>query len=328
MEKTIAGNIVLEYLNKYPTMPSLTLSRLILQCEPESFSSIENIRSSVRYYRKSTGKKNGNKIKDDRLARIWQEAKFNLPEGRIELRNPYELPKVNNRILLLYDVHVPFYDDKAYRAAVEWGVEHKVNTVVFGGDFVDFYEHSDFQKDPRVVDLWGSVADAYEVMAWTRDRLPNAKFYYMIGNHEYRLERGFMRKYPEMFVLTDYTLDDVTKFSDFDVTYLKHRQLLKIGDMFGGHGDEFGRGGITVNPARTFSLKAKTSFFGGHSHRTSEHTARGIDTIIDCYSIGCLCELNPAYWPYNEWNHGFAYIHVEDSEVKFFNAKIENGKVK
>ena len=49
---TMSGEIVLDYLSKYPQwMPSNTLASLILKENSNHFSDKENIRYLIRYYR-------------------------------------------------------------------------------------------------------------------------------------------------------------------------------------------------------------------------------------------------------------------------------------
>ena len=56
-------NIVFSYLEKYPNLPALTLSKLIYKENSNVFKSIENIRGYIRVYRKSP-KNNNVKNKD------------------------------------------------------------------------------------------------------------------------------------------------------------------------------------------------------------------------------------------------------------------------
>ena len=53
---TMSGQIVLDYLAKYPAwMPSNTLATLILKENKNHFTDKENVRYLVRYYRGKTG---------------------------------------------------------------------------------------------------------------------------------------------------------------------------------------------------------------------------------------------------------------------------------
>ena len=77
-------------------------------------------------------------------------------------------------------------------------------------------------------------------------------------------------------------------------------------------------------------LKAKTSCFQGHNHQTSEHTEPTLTgKMVTTWSLGCLCELHPAYMPLNRWNHGFAIVDLgaNKDDFEFRNKRIFNGKI-
>ncbi len=67
----------------------------------------------------------------------------------------------------------------------------------------------------------------------------------------------------------------------------------------------------------------------GHFHQTSEHHE---PTIIGhpqaAWSVGCACDLNPYWKPFNKWNHGFALVRLyKDSTFEVRNLRILDGKV-
>lgn len=322
----IAGKITFEYLEKYgDSMMKMTLARLMYKENPEVFASVDDARFRIRYYTGSAGDKNRRKMTELRFINACQ------PQSQMTVREDFILPRVNNNCLLLPDVHVPYHDVHAVDAALKFGIDKGVNTVIIAGDFMDFYNLSKFQKDPRERDLRYELDSGYEMMLYIANRLPNAKIYFLPGNHEIRLESYLRLKAPELLGaepgLCD--LDFYLKFSDFGATYLRNSQVIQAGKLFIGHGHEFRGGSGGVNPARTFFLRTYSNFIGGHFHQTSEQTNTRLDGSIDaCWSMGCLCGLTPDYMPYNKWNHGFAHLRTqEDGSFKVFNARIYNGKV-
>lgn len=58
--RTFAGILVLEYLEKWPDLPTLTLAKLIYNDKDnyKVFNSIEHARDIIRYYRGLRGDKN------------------------------------------------------------------------------------------------------------------------------------------------------------------------------------------------------------------------------------------------------------------------------
>jgi hypothetical protein len=66
----------------------------------------------------------------------------------------------------------------------------------------------------------------------------------------------------------------------------------------------------------------------GHNHQTSEHTESNMNgEITTTWSLGCLCELHPAYLPINKWNWGMALIDIDGQNFEVRNKRIHNGKV-
>jgi predicted phosphodiesterase len=325
-KQTIGGEIVVEYLERYGNeLMKLTLAKLIYQENPEAFASVDAVRNVIRYYCGSTGAVHIGKLQDKRFVGACQ------PTSQAKPREDFMLPKVNNNCLLMSDIHVPYHDESAVDAALDWAKSHGVNTIILNGDFMDFYVLSRFAKDPRERDLSFELAAGYEMMYYIANRMPKAKIYFLPGNHEFRLESYLRSKAPELLGaepgLAD--LEFYLKFSDFGVTYLKSSQLIRAGKLFIGHGDNFNGGAGGVNPSRTFTLRTGGNFIGGHFHRTSEDSNTNINGQTNaCWSMGCLCGMWPEYAKYNKWNQGFANVRLgDDGAFRVFNARIFNGKV-
>lgn len=322
----VQGQIVLGYMDKYPNLMKMTLARLIYKEHPEVFSSVDTVRTSIRYYSGSSGMKRLDQLERGGNSRTHQNR---MPDSDKEEREDFVLPKVCTNCLIFSDVHIPYQDNDAIEAMITWAIEKRVNTVIMAGDIMDFYGLSTFVKDPRQRSLQYEIDAGYEFISYLRSRLPRATIYYLPGNHEYRYERYLRIKAPELLGVTDFRLDDLLHFADFDVHYLRHSQLIRAGRLFIGHGDEFNVRSNPVSPARTFGLKGKVNFIGGHFHVRSEASwRRADDTEESCWSLGCLCGLSPEYRPYNEWTHGFAHVRIDDDGgFRVFNALIRNGKV-
>ena len=313
------GDIVKEYLDKFAELPSLTLARTIYKRHPEAFKDVEDARQVIRYYRGSKGSENRKKQEGSKyLTEHAEEFRkfFGLVEGEREIDyKPYILPKANNRILILSDIHLPYHDREAVCDALNYGKEKKVNTIILNGDILDFYQASYFVKDPRNRDLQYEVDVAIDFFQGLRDNFPNALIVYKIGNHEERYEKYLMQKAPELLNLDVWDIESVLRLHECNIQLVKDKRVIKVGELNIIHGHEITRGTSSpVNPARTFFLKAKTNVIGGHLHRTSEHISKDLDdSIIGAWSTGCLCDLHPKYAPQNEWNHGYAYVSVNDN---------------
>jgi len=324
-ERSIKGKIAVEYLERFPRALTHTLARKIAEENPAVFLNSEDARGTLRYYRGTSGKALRKDLKDTKFKDIWGEV--TLPDGINEPREDFVMPKAQNEILILGDVHVPYHDEKALKMTIEWAKPRNINTVIINGDFMDYYRLSSFMQDPRQIDFRSELDMGYEVMYWLKDQLPNAVFYFMPGNHEYRYERYLTIQAPRLIDTDEWHMDILLRFGELGIQYLEYKQLININGLFVGHGDEIKKGGSGVNPARGFFLKAKTNYIGGHFHQTSSHSAKSLEGNIRCWSMGCLCGLTPKYMPYNNWNHGFARVRQSDNGFDVFNAEITKGRI-
>jgi hypothetical protein len=212
---------------------------------------------------------------------------------------------------------------------MEWGIAHKPDAVLLNGDTLDFYAISDHEKDPRKVRWHEELEAGRTLLRMVRKAFPNVPVYFKEGNHEYRMERHLMKHAPVLIGMSEFELPTLMRMGEVGVEYIRNKRLIYAGELTIGHGDEW-RGSGGVNPARWAGLKAKESILIGHFHRTSEHIDRTIRGSVRGYwSMGCLCELQPAYLPYNDWSHGFALVHLSpDGSFEVDNRKIIKGEVR
>ena len=104
---------------------------------------------------------------------------------------------------------------------------------------------------------------------------------------------------------------------------------MKAGDLNIIHGHEFGGSVFSpVNIARGLFLRGKVSAMQGHNHQSSEHSESNMNgELTTTWSLGCLCELHPAYLPINKWNHGFAIVDIDGQNFEVRNKRIHKGKI-
>jgi hypothetical protein len=61
---SIKGQLVIDYIKKFPNTPNLTLAKKIYKENSKLFIDVENVRSIIRTYTGNTGKNNAKKVKD------------------------------------------------------------------------------------------------------------------------------------------------------------------------------------------------------------------------------------------------------------------------
>lgn len=235
------------------------------------------------------------------------------------------------RTLFLCDLHIPYHDGQALRAALRYGQMWGPERIVLNGDIADFFSVSFWEKDPRKRNLSKEIKDVRQFLEVLRKMFPKAEIIFKPGNHEERWERYLSVKAPELLGMSEFQLENVLHFEKHRIKMVGNRQPMRIGDhLHVIHGHEFERQsiGVPVNAARKFYMQGKVIAIGGHLHHTSEHVEKGMDgKVVSCWSMGCLADLHPDYAPLNKWNHGFATVEFHRDQFRVDNIKIIKGKV-
>lgn len=334
MGKELIKEICIKYLKKYPDKPILTIAKLIYKDHPGYFDSVEAVRTKLRYYTGLKGKEQ-RAVTQRNNPEVVREISYrynpfdDIPKSYKAEAEFYDLPVSCKRILLLSDVHLPYHDEDALRAAINKGVEEQVDTVILNGDILDFMFLSSFEKDPTKPKMKEEISYGKWFVKAIRETFPKANIYYKIGNHEVRLERWLKLKAPEWLGTDEFQLSVLLDMPKHHVQLIEKNTIIRAGNLFILHGHEY-KGSGTVNPARNLYLKAKSSAICGHFHRKSEYLTKDIgEQVHGAWTTGCLCELNPEYMPKgNDWVHGCAIIDCHpDKSFAVRNYTIINGKI-
>lgn len=235
-----------------------------------------------------------------------------------------------DRVLCLYDIHVPYHDLKALHCAINEGVKRKCDTIFLGGDCVDAYELSRFEKDKKKRSWKEEIQLTKQFFSFLRFKFPKAKIYYLYGNHDLRYLSYIRKNASALDGITAFdfcNLFDFEKFGIIEIHPLAHAKYKGLSLV---HGHEWGGSVFSpVNVARGLYMRAKASAICGHSHQTSEHTEKDINgKITTCWSVGCLSEIRPDYSKFAKYNHGFAIVEGRGKEkYHVTNYRIENGEI-
>ena len=256
-------------------------------------------------------------------------AKAELPESWAEDYPPFKIDNAG-RALLLFDVHIPFHVKGAVEAAVEAGQHEAVNTVVLGGDALDFHQVSRYDHDGSKLTYQQEIESGKQFLAYLRDRFPKARIVFKEGNHEERLAKYILSRAPALFGLEDCTLASLLGLAGLGIEHVGDQRVIHLGKLRVIHGHEYG-GGVSapVSAARWLMLRARKPAVMGHLHQTSEQIENDIDNNqLAAWSVGCLCGLNPKYRRLSSrWNHGCAIANVaKDGTFEMRNMRVMNGK--
>lgn len=312
-QQTKVGELACNLIDEYPTAGSLTLAKRLHRDYPEYFESVENARSAIRYIRGVHGIKTRKCLTDiSRVKDIDQvlRDKFNLPEPAVMKREPYVIPKANDKIIVFGDAHFPYQNNAGLYKAIEYGIHKGVNCFVLNGDMIDMYQISRFAKDGRKPGVEYDIELFYQFLIDLRATFPNALIVWKFGNHEERWDTYLKINAPLLNMIGTNGIEDHIPVNELNVVVVKDKRRIVCGDLNIMHGHEFGGGVGNVNPARTMSLKAKANVLVNHFHRSSSHKETDLNgNTTRYYSLGSMCAPQD-YMPYGNMDCSFAYIAV------------------
>lgn len=311
--------VVLEYLLKYRTLPSRTIAKALFERERQYFPTLDAARSCVRIYRGQQGEKMREQTREENIVeRIVIPKSESVPYVQYDLT---DFP-----IMVGSDVHLPYHSEEALDMFLNYACKIGAKTILFNGDFFDFYELSRFCKDARKRKFAEEIDMGRELL---HQISKSFKVVFKTGNHEDRYRKYLESNAPALLGLPCTELGDILQAQEYGIDMVDMKRIIKAKKLYILHGHEYVGGTVSpVNPARGIYLKAKKSTLCGHFHQASEHTESAIDgRIVTCWSVGCLCGLNPEYMPLNKWSNGFAEIQEDGDSFMVRNYRIFNGKI-
>jgi len=183
-------SLISTYLDKaeYFTKPNRELARIIKSEHPELTQNIEAIRTNIRILKGCCGKTNiaynyaGGKYYVDKND---YNKSVHFPISDSKERTPFYLP-LGVKIGCMFDIHVPFHDNRAVDACINHLLKSNVKVVLLQEVF-DFYFQSKFDKDIRKPAFVDQMEKYIDFMYELKDAFPKGtKFYYQESNHDER----------------------------------------------------------------------------------------------------------------------------------------------
>jgi predicted phosphodiesterase len=164
------------------------------------------------------------------------------------------------RILIVPDTHVPYHDRRATDLVLQVGEAWKPDRLLHNGDLGDFYEISDYVKDPtRAYDFDAEVEECRAFRAQL-DALGAKRKDITLGNHEDRLPRYLKKQAPKLF--SQVTADKLLELSANGWNVTPYEDSLRIGKVHFTHaGSSNGR----YSTARALD-EFQESVVVGHNH--------------------------------------------------------------
>jgi predicted phosphodiesterase len=228
------------------------------------------------------------------------------------------------RTALIYDVHCPYHDKEAYELAIDYltKLKPRVDQVVLGGDFVDFYAISFWKNTPRLP-FEDEIMECRQELKNLKQRFYRRPFIYLEGNHEQRLHRYCLEKAPDLAYRNG--IQDLLGLKKRRIDYISNIERMcagdspfKLGRLYVLHGHEKKVSFGAVNLARLYYLRSKVNVIAGHHHKSDYALHKKLDgTHEGAWTVGTLGKLAEPYMPINEWNWGFAYVDHDPTTGMF-----------
>lgn len=322
---SLTGNLVLEYIRKFPRTANLTLARkLVLDC-PSVYSNVEHARRTIIRTRHMLAKTDPEAVSETVID------PSRIPVSHAVQKEPYFIPAKHNRILIISDLHIPYHNVPALTTALQYGLDHKANCILINGDLLDFHHLSRFEKDIRKRRTAEEFDAALEFLKYVRKTFPRAHIVWAEGNHDARYPKFLAARALELWGDDYYTLQARLQLDKLRIEFVEDTRYIMAGKLSISHGHRIIRGIFApVNAARGVFLRTKESHLIGHTHSVSEHSEKRLHgELVTTWSTGCLCELNPDYDPFvSKAAHGFAFVDVDKTgHYRVTNKRIINGEL-
>lgn len=211
--------------------------------------------------------------------------------------------------IYISDVHLPFQDRAAWQLTLNVINELKPDLVFMGGDILDCYAVSQYDKDPsRKLTLQQDLNYAFEEFSKVRKAAgKSAEIVFLEGNHETRLTRYLSSKAEELSVLNALRLPELLNLDKLKIKWIENGTRTKIGKLWHLHGNEVAGGGANIAKAKFDKLGSNVIF--GHHHKMQSYIKRNYEgEVCGAWANPCLSDLQPDYAHFTDWVLGFSII--------------------
>ena len=215
------------------------------------------------------------------------------------------------------DIHLPFQDQPVLDLVLNFTKDLTPDSIILGGDVVDVYPLSKFDKKPFTID---TVDDEVELAEKLMKRVKGITedVTWIGGNHEDRF-RKFIWKNGEVFSklgnkrglrIADWSFPSLYGLDEWGVKWLEYKAGIDLGKLYVTHGE------VATKYAAAKNLdKYRISCITGHNHRKMYYPSSTRAGVLGSWTNGCLCDLHPEYLVDPDWQQCFAVIHVEKDKT-------------
>lgn len=241
-----------------------------------------------------------------------------IPQKSVSPEPDTSLTKELTSMIVIPDMQIPYVDYLALDAVEKYMQEHSFDWYVNIGDFIDVEalshwndglpRKSEGKRLGKEFDIGNKILDRHQDII--RKNNPKAKFHFIYGNHEERVEK-FLDKNPGVEGLFD--VADGLRFKERGFTWTRNGdqgEQFSIGHANFTHGLKAGMG-----HSRGMAAEWDGNVFYGHVHDVQSHTltSRGKSHNRIAQSLGCLCVYDMPYMSKkpSRWQQAFAIFYFK-----------------
>ena len=220
-----------------------------------------------------------------------------------------------SRVLVLSDLQIPFVDAALEKARDQFISEWKPDYIFYDGDIMDCYELSSFDKNPhRIFGLEDEQEQARKMLRHHRTLVPNAKLYWIDGNHEERLQRVIW-KHAQGFAHMVKDLPEALELDKFCEGYVAYGQHVEFLGFIITHGTAVSA--FSAYTARKQLEKYNSSGCSGHTHRIGSYSRTDHRHISHTwYETGTGARMDMEYTKgHPNWQSGFLIGRVANGAL-------------
>lgn len=224
--------------------------------------------------------------------------------------------KKEELVVFVSDLHIPYHDKRTVKSVDEFLKKWQPDQLVLGGDIIDMYSISRFDKDPRRASrLQEEFDETNQYLKNIRKMLPKQKIVYLEGNHCERMDKYLMR-HPELHGLRTLKVPYQLGLKELNIPYMKDYVYKNF--LF-THGTK-----ISKYTSMAELEKNVMSGVSGHKHtmQVAYKTIRGKD--YKWITNGHLCDIKQAEYVQNpDWQQGITLVWFNKKNRRFFSEPLE-----
>lgn len=220
--------------------------------------------------------------------------------------------------LVFSDTHDVLIDPFYRRVLIETCAKINPDRVIMNGDLFDLAEFGKYGIDPRKWDVVGRIKAVHSLIEALREAAPYAEFWFLEGNHEFRLVRHLMDQTPAMrAVLSDlhgWDVKSLLGLDKYEINYVSKADLRasRVGEI----NKEVGKSYHLFDDCYLVGhYRMNLGFDGtnGHDHKFMAWPVRKINGGAGTWmQLGCGHVIDADYCNAETiWNLGFAITHTD-----------------